>query len=615
MICILPKPRKIIFGNDIFRLQYDSEIVIDGNCDNSILYYGNLLKDEVLKETGLYLDIIKGVEGDIFCTVDKNKSGEGYKITINDKGVTIIGNSDAGLLYGVQTLRQIVRQYGTALPYVEIEDKPDIKNRGYYFDCTRGRVPTLESLKSLADTCSFYKLNQLQLYIEHTYLFKNESEVWRDNTPLTAEEIMEFDEYCKKLHIELIPSLASFGHLYTLMQTQSYSHLCELDVNVNEGYSMIKRMRHHTVDVTNEDSFKLVTSRIEEYMQLFSSKYFNICADETFDLGRGKSKELAEKTSVTDIYVDFLGRICQFVIDKGRIPMFWGDILVSHPEKTSSLPREAVCLNWDYWPDSKEESTANFAKAGVEHLYVCPGVQGWNHLIHSYKDAYSNISRMCTYGHKYNAEGVLTTDWGDCGHIANPKFSTVALIYGAAFSWNKQIIPESDINKDISIIEFGDRTKQVVDIINMLVDGECINWWNVVQYYEFKAFQLEDLKIDGILPNKDLRIIEDKLKVVDGAVLKMYDVLQHVKEDMRTLIVSYIFMAKGQELITKAMCIYELGYRVEDGLHLVQQLECWMYDYKKMWLNASKESEVHRTLNVLKWYADKIREVSLENKC
>ena len=57
-------------------------------------------------------------------------------------------------------------------------------------------------------------MNQLQLYVEHTYLFRNISELWRDETPLTAEEILKLDAYCQERHIDLVPSLASFGHLY-----------------------------------------------------------------------------------------------------------------------------------------------------------------------------------------------------------------------------------------------------------------------------------------------------------------------------------------------------------------------------------------------------------------
>ena len=77
------------------------------------------------------------------------------------------------MLYAIQTLRQIIRQEGACLPGLDIHDFPVISNRGLYYDVTRSRIPTLSYLKKMADTLSFYKINQLHLYIEHTYMFRN----------------------------------------------------------------------------------------------------------------------------------------------------------------------------------------------------------------------------------------------------------------------------------------------------------------------------------------------------------------------------------------------------------------------------------------------------------
>ena len=140
----------------------------------------------------------------------------------------VCGGSDESLLNGVMTLSQCFQRNGARLPALEIEDKPDLRYRGYYLDCSRGRVPTLETLKRYADLLCRYKINEWQLYIEHTYLFRNLSEAWRGDTPLTAEEIMELDRYCRARHIELIPSLSSFGHMYRILSTKTCCDLCEL---------------------------------------------------------------------------------------------------------------------------------------------------------------------------------------------------------------------------------------------------------------------------------------------------------------------------------------------------------------------------------------------------
>ena len=76
----------------------------------------------------------------------------------------ITGSGDAGLLHGVQTLRQIVRQEGPCLPCLSLKDNPALPVRGLFYDVTRGRIPTTEFLKELADRVSFYKINHLHLY-------------------------------------------------------------------------------------------------------------------------------------------------------------------------------------------------------------------------------------------------------------------------------------------------------------------------------------------------------------------------------------------------------------------------------------------------------------------
>lgn len=84
--------------------------------------------------------------------------------------ITLKAGSDEALCNGVQTLCQYIEQHGAVLPALEIEDWPDLANRGYYQDCSRGRVPKLDYLKQVADILCRYKINQWQLYIEHTYL-------------------------------------------------------------------------------------------------------------------------------------------------------------------------------------------------------------------------------------------------------------------------------------------------------------------------------------------------------------------------------------------------------------------------------------------------------------
>ena len=630
---LLPEPREKKYLKEEFVLQYDTVITIAEKQGGLLYESALLLKEEILLTLGFLCRITVGrlrndtqadpsaatsavpndIMGGINLAVDKTFSEESYELSITQEGIQIIGG-EKGILYGIQTLRQILVQEGAVLPGMEIKDYPALKNRGFYHDVTRGRIPTLSFLKSLVDKLSFYKINQLQLYVEHSFLFKEFSEVWRDDTPLQAEEILELDKYCVKRNVELVPSLSCFGHLYKILRTRTYSHLCEFPDERKEPFSFDARMAHHVLDVSNEESFTFITNMIDEYLPLFSSKYFNICADETFDLGKGKSKELADKIGVRNLYIDFLNRICQYVVSKGKIPMFWGDIILGFPEAISQLPQETICLNWGYAPDESENHIRKLAKAGAIQ-YSCPGVSGWNELINQMESAYHNILRMCTYAHKYNAAGVLNTDWGDYGHINHPEFSSAGMIYGAAMSWNGTPVSFDTLNKAVSVIEYKDRSETFMHIVSEIAQKSIYRWNYMVKYKELnqKGAALEGIK--SLLSEVDFtkitaaneQLIEDErklcrlLKCIDSSTRKIAHPYQIATRGI------HIFNAIGE--IVGQLAAGNLSKQSSDLKLLATRLEYWHNRYKELWRTVSKESELCNISDVIYWYADFLRDL------
>jgi hypothetical protein len=73
-------------------------------------------------------------------------------------------------------------------------------------DISRDKVPTLATLQALVDRLAHWKVNQLQLYMEHTFAYVGHDVVWRHASPLTAEEVQGFDAYCAARHVELVPN-------------------------------------------------------------------------------------------------------------------------------------------------------------------------------------------------------------------------------------------------------------------------------------------------------------------------------------------------------------------------------------------------------------------------
>lgn len=611
---LLPQPNHISEKSGSFELEYCRTIRLSVSCPQESLYHAELLQKEIEQYAGCKMQIVRGasVHEAIILDIEPAECEEGYRLSISEDAVHITGNSSRGLLWGIQTLRQIIRQEGAVLPCLEIEDAPEIPNRGYYHDVTRGRIPTLSYLKHLADTLSFYKINQLQLYIEHTYLFEGLSEMWRDDTPLTAADILELDRYCRSLGIDLVPSLSCFGHLYKLLRTKSFRDLCELPDPDKEPFGLYARQCHHTLNVTDGRSMELVRQMIDEYMPLFSSKYFNIGADETFDLGKGKSAEEAERTGVKRMYIDFVKELCEYVVSKGKTPMFWGDVICGFPEYIGELPEETICLNWGYAPDQNEESTRKLAEAGAVQ-YVCPGVSGWNQMINQMEDAYENIRRMCSYGRKYGAVGVLNTDWGDFGHINHPEFSIPGMICGACFSWNSRELSFEELNRAVSVLEFMDPTEKITGIAAQMAKKDVFTWRRAVVYQEVTQDNAEIYDSDRGLLEFQPELEEKLLRANEElAQLKREMALctRRMDSSMRGKVQAYQTAADGI-LTWNRIGLAMLGcFSAEEMKRAAAELENWFMHYKNLWRSVSRQSELDCIAHVVFWWADRVRELA-----
>ncbi len=614
---ILPIPIKTITKHGKFLLSYDSYICVNNITTTKLIRQVEMFTKSTADYLGYELEITasKGKKGDIVISLDNNMDKDSYHLDTTGEMISLIGD-ETGLWYGMQTLLQMIQQDGASIQKMIIDDKPEIKNRGFYLDVTRGRIPKLEWLKKLVDKMAFYKLNQLQLYIEHTYLFRDIPELWRDDTPLTAIEIMELDRYCNERNIELVPSLSTFGHLEKLLSTKKYSHLCELENSYKVPFSVFGRMRHHTIDATNDESIELIKSLLLEFMNLFSSKQFNICADETFDMGKGRGKEYADKYGKDKLYIKYVSELAQFIIDNGRRPMFWGDVILGFPEMIKELPKEMICLNWGYAWNQSEEESKKFNEVGATQ-YCCPGCCGWSKFINLYEDAYNNIKRMCTYAKKYNAIGVLNTDWGDFLHINHLDFSVVGMIYGASFSWNLNIPSFDDINKQISKLEYCDYTESLVNIVSKAEEYSVFNWFTACRFKDMKLGVEENPKMvnDSIIKELDvLKEADSKNSELISIEEKLYDIMKNIDIEKRKEVYPFVVALRGIQLfniIGKFVCSIEYAVQPDNlpnAFTLAEELEKWLYHYKKIYRSVSKEGELYRIQDLVCFYSDWLRD-------
>ncbi|MDO8629933.1 MAG: glycoside hydrolase family 20 zincin-like fold domain-containing protein, partial [Phycisphaerales bacterium] len=172
-------------------------------------------------------------ESDLCLTIAVDASSivqpDGYRLSVRERQITLVGTTSAACFHGLQTLFQCGCHDRDAIPCCEIVDWPDFRTRGLLHDVTRGKVPTLATLKSLADRLASLKINQLQLYIEHAFSFAFDPDIAGPNDALTPDEIRELDAYCRERFINLVPAVATLGHMGRILSMPRYRHLAEIE--------------------------------------------------------------------------------------------------------------------------------------------------------------------------------------------------------------------------------------------------------------------------------------------------------------------------------------------------------------------------------------------------
>jgi hexosaminidase len=401
---------------------------------------------------------------------------EGYALTISNKGIEISFRETGGLRAAAATLRQLLREYGRRLPCLKIRDWPDFARRGVMLDVSRGRVPKLETLLDLAEKLSDFKINELQLYTEHTFAYKKYKSIWQSWGALTGKEIRILDARCRELGIDLVPNQNSFGHLRYFLADPRLKKLAEISRpyesggdapspanGSDEGVAATFLRRPTTLAPSHPGALPFLRSLYNELLPNFSSGFFNIGGDETWDLGKGRSKKLCATKGKGRVYLDFLGKIHDEVKAQEKKMMFWGDIILKYPKLISQLPKNVVALNWGYEANHPfEKEAAQFAKARIP-FYVCPGTSTWQTLIGKHDNALANLRAAAKAGKKFGAIGFLNTDWGDGGHPQPLAVSWPMFAAGAALAWNANSLDEKSLLAVLSRDVFEDPGGKVAE--------------------------------------------------------------------------------------------------------------------------------------------------------
>lgn len=182
MFNIIPQPVSILINRDKkgFTLHAGTTISPYEFCEDFICFARNVFnkKVRVHEDTGEEKSIILKIDNSI-------QNDEGYTLKCENRRVFINAKTEAGLFYGLQTLKQLLLQSDGKIPYVEITDEPRFSYRGLMLDCGR-YFYTVDEVKRIVDLMALHKLNALNL------------------THYTQKDIKELVEYCDKKKIKYI---------------------------------------------------------------------------------------------------------------------------------------------------------------------------------------------------------------------------------------------------------------------------------------------------------------------------------------------------------------------------------------------------------------------------
>ena len=363
---------------------------------------------------------------------------EGYAIVARGPYVFVIAETTTGLFYGAQTIKQLIRGSGkdAVLLVPTIRDWPAMPHRGLSDDWSRGPLPNMDFLKREIRTLAAYKYNIFSPYFEHTFAYTSTPVAAFPGGAMTPNEARELVAYAAQYHITVIPEQESFGHLHNVLKFEQYSPVGETP--------------HGAVLAPGDPgTLPLIASWFHELAQVFPGPYAHIGADETFDLGLGRTRAEVQQQGLGKVYLSFLSRIHDTLRPEHKRLLFWGDIAVNSPDLVPTLPKDMIAVPWVY--DAKPDFTYEivpFTKAGLE-TWVAPGVNNWSRMFPNNNEAMGNIGNFVRDGQRLGATGMLNTVWNDDGEGLF-DMNWFGVLFGAAAAWQP-----APISNDAFLASYG----------------------------------------------------------------------------------------------------------------------------------------------------------------
>ncbi|MEP7232036.1 MAG: family 20 glycosylhydrolase [Ginsengibacter sp.] len=386
-INIVPQPAEMIMPKiaATFPITKKTTIVLkQSGLENSAGFFNEYLK----KYYGFTLNISKNEAGNNSIILDlqhgDNFTAEGYKMTVNNNGVLITGNDEAGAFYGIQTLIQLLPLQTKSLniPYVSINDYPRFKYRGMHLDVGRNFFPA-DYIRKYIDYLALHKFNTFHWHLTEDQGWRIEIKKYpkltsvggfRNGTIIghypgkgntneryggfyTQDEVKEIVKYAQDRYITIIPEIELPGHSSAAIA--AYPQLScfpgeSTKISPRTTWLGPREGKHveqtwgvfEDVFCPSDSTFKFLEDVLDEVMELFPSKYIHIGGDECPKENWKRSdfcQQLIKENDLKDehgLQSYFISKIEKYLNSKGRNIIGWDEIL------EGGLAPNATVMSW-----------------------------------------------------------------------------------------------------------------------------------------------------------------------------------------------------------------------------------------------------------------------------
>ena len=375
---VIPLPQEINPNNQTSFTLTASAAISYTKGNTRLENVANLLAGYIESSTGNKLKVGAGESASgINLVIDKaiaNK--EGYVLTISSEGIRIAGATEAGVFYGVQTLRKSIPaskgKKNVEFAGVTITDAPRFGYRGMMLDVSRHFMPA-DSVKCYIDMLALHNVNRLHFHLTDDQGWRIEIKKYPKLTEIgskrketvigrnsgvydgkpysgyyTQDELRDLVNYAQERFITIVPEIDLPGHQQAALS--SYPELgCTggpYEVWTQWGVS------DNVICAGNDQAMQFLEDVLAEVIAIFPSEYIHIGGDECPKTVWEKCPKCQARINAQGIKADqhhsaeaylqsyVISRMEKFVESKGRHIIGWDEIL------EGGLAPNATVMSW-----------------------------------------------------------------------------------------------------------------------------------------------------------------------------------------------------------------------------------------------------------------------------